>query len=864
MQFSEHSGEFGGERGGNAVATLPIALVAEDQSLPSLEIPIASRAFDPGAAENLGAMIQNSLTGTFSGGAQGGLSVHQQVRSLVGWVFVCVTRIRNSIIRVPLRVYQSQADGSQPEEIVDPKNELLQLLKNPNPLDTRSEFWAQTVTFYELTGNAYWLKVRNGRGKVVELWVLPSQFVTAMHTTEEALAAYRLQTGNGGYVDIPREDIVHHRQPNPRDRFNGLATLAGAAEAMKAQDAIKAAQLAAFSNDILSSLYFYSDAILQEADWVRMMVNLKERYAGPKKAGTPVLLYGGVKPVNANRPPQEMAFRESAAFTRDEILGIFGVPPLLAGVVENANNSNTASQERVFAQYTIHPRLVHIQDRINKDLAPEFGSNLEVEFENCVPDDEMLENTIENRNIASGRVSINEQREIDGLPAVPWGEAPQWYLQMMQQGEIAKAQAEAQAKAEAQAAQQAKDQANRPKPSDPNAADAQSGGAGSDATKKSDQGKQADGTPGNGATDAANANGSAKTKSSGQSASKDVVQVGGPSFPGASPGRRSPTVQNMVRKALARSIKQDQEKLESSAIPTIRRYFSRQAERIKSRLEKVFPNVPLDGPTTKGEAARRVEREFYLMKVEDSFARLYPDGTSVIDEGDSELGELGSFADPDVRCYAHGTSCLITVRALSDDQEDDLDEWEQSAEELAGRMRPKIAEAMKSGGDMQYDALDVASAFDVKNANAQLWLKGKERDYWMGTVDETTKRLLSEKLAKVMEEGPTIRLLAKAVEEVMGGRIRSSAECIARTETIGAYNAGSSIVRKDLGVAKKEWLATIDERTRDTHFDADGQIVAEDAPFLVGGEEMEHPGDPNASVGNIVNCRCAAVAVIED
>lgn len=94
------------------------------------------------------------------------------------------------------------------------------------------------------------------------------------------------------------------------------------------------------------------------------------------------------------------------------------------------------------------------------------------------------------------------------------------------------------------------------------------------------------------------------------------------------------------------------------------------------------------------------------------------------------------------------------------------------------------------------------------------------------------------------------------------------ARMVARTEVISALNAGSylQMIEYDLGTdVKKEWLATEDQRTRLGHKHADNQSVLLVDEFTVGiysdavkiGEEgMEFPGDPTASAGNVINCRC--------
>ena len=90
------------------------------------------------------------------------------------------------------------------------------------------------------------------------------------------------------------------------------------------------------------------------------------------------------------------------------------------------------------------------------------------------------------------------------------------------------------------------------------------------------------------------------------------------------------------------------------------------------------------------------------------------------------------------------------------------------------------------------------------------------------------------------------------------------AATIARTETHAAATYGSiESVRQaeqELGVVMvKEWLATKDSRTRPEHMAADGQKVALDEKFTVGGEMMDRPGDSSASAKNVVACRCSII-----
>lgn len=91
------------------------------------------------------------------------------------------------------------------------------------------------------------------------------------------------------------------------------------------------------------------------------------------------------------------------------------------------------------------------------------------------------------------------------------------------------------------------------------------------------------------------------------------------------------------------------------------------------------------------------------------------------------------------------------------------------------------------------------------------------------------------------------------------------AEVIARTEVNSAMNNGAYQQMKALDVPTiKEWIATNDDRTRHSHEEVDGEEIAGDAKFMVGGFPMDHPHDLNGPPSQTINCRCSLAWEIVD
>lgn len=138
------------------------------------------------------------------------------------------------------------------------------------------------------------------------------------------------------------------------------------------------------------------------------------------------------------------------------------------------------------------------------------------------------------------------------------------------------------------------------------------------------------------------------------------------------------------------------------------------------------------------------------------------------------------------------------------------------------------------------------------------------------TVRETYLEYIKLLIDTKISNGDSMSEIATSLERFVGRRdfYRWQALRIARTETTTAANYAATVSSKTSGFQnEKVWISTLDARTRrppESHFNhhSMNQVkVGVDEQFNVSGEKMLFPGDPNASGGNVINCRCT-VAII--
>lgn len=116
-------------------------------------------------------------------------------------------------------------------------------------------------------------------------------------------------------------------------------------------------------------------------------------------------------------------------------------------------------------------------------------------------------------------------------------------------------------------------------------------------------------------------------------------------------------------------------------------------------------------------------------------------------------------------------------------------------------------------------------------------------------------------------QGKSIPKIANDLQSRMQNMSRTSAIRTARTAVTGAQNAGrldTYRAAQDMGIKlKKQWLATLDNRTRHAHAMLDGQTVDVDKPFKVDGYNIMYPGDTSAPGYLVYNCRCTQIAEVD-
>lgn len=161
-----------------------------------------------------------------------------------------------------------------------------------------------------------------------------------------------------------------------------------------------------------------------------------------------------------------------------------------------------------------------------------------------------------------------------------------------------------------------------------------------------------------------------------------------------------------------------------------------------------------------------------------------------------------------------------------------------------------------------YDSATVSNLLKADQKLLPEWKINEKKDYTWN--NKRVNRVVTQGII----QGEKLDQIADRLCDRLITQNKNKMLTFARTSMTCAQNAGreySLNAAKDLGInAEKEWMCTLDGRTRDWHRMLDGQKQPLDKPFEVDGLKIRYPGDPEAEPGLVYNCRCTMVGDIVD
>lgn len=336
-------------------------------------------------------------------------------------VWRAVSLVSSVSASLPLHVY---TDGTRTRVRT-------RLLRRPHPELTPYELWRLTYVHRLLWGNAYLQKIRDGGGRVRELWPMRPDRVQVdriRSTTANPSGKRFVYTDDDGkaYVLTPHE--VLHLPALGYDGVCGVSPIRAAAQGIGLSLAAGKSAARFFGKGAMLSGVLQTEQRLTKEQAEALQTRWQQRHGGADAAGNIAVLDSGASFQPVTMPFRDAQFLESRRFEVVEIARMFGVPPFLLMDTERSTSWGTGLEQQAlgFVKFDLSPTwLQPTEQRVTHELLPE-GQYAEYSAEGLLRGDSRARAEFYRVMREVGAMSANDIRDLESMPPVEGGDT---YLQ---------------------------------------------------------------------------------------------------------------------------------------------------------------------------------------------------------------------------------------------------------------------------------------------------------------------------------------------------------------------------------------------------------------------------------------------------
>ena len=337
------------------------------------------------------------------------------------------------------------------EEERDPDHKIIRLLERPNEFYSGAVLWMATLIDWYVSGNGYWIKIRNGLNVPVEIWWVPASLIEPKAPTgvsTEFISHYEYRPG-GKTVRVEVEDVVHFRNGldpnNPRLGRSPLATVLS--EVFSDQEAANFTASLLHNMGVPGLLISPKGEHSPNPDDVAATKDYVDSEFSGSNRGAPLVMSGPTEIEQFGFNPQQLDLKALRRIPEERVTAVIGLPAIIAGLGAGLDRSTFANykeaREAAFQDVIIPAQRILAED-IRFQLLSDFEGDpwgwrfgFDLSGVRVLQDDQnkLVERTT--KAVDGGLMMISEGRRALGLDTSP---AEDVYLRQFSQIEVPAAQ----------------------------------------------------------------------------------------------------------------------------------------------------------------------------------------------------------------------------------------------------------------------------------------------------------------------------------------------------------------------------------------------------------------------------------------
>jgi HK97 family phage portal protein len=307
---------------------------------------------------------------------------------------------------------------------------ILNILEQPNPLQTGTEWEQNTLGYLEITGNSYIYGVMpelgSQSGAISELWTLPAHYVDIISGDFiNPIKGYKVKLNEEAFFD--KDKIMHLKYWNPDYNSNGsqlygLSPLRAASRVVTTSNDGYTANAKLLQNmGALGALVHENDgADLSEEQMAQLERRFNEKTQGPGKFGKAFITSLKMRWEQMGMPIQDLGILESKKFNMRDLCNVYGLNSALFNDPDNKTYNNMQEARKSAITDGILPLKYLLLENLNKKFIKSWSEkdkkqyHLDVDLQN-VPELQTDMGKVVDQMKESWWITPNEKRFAQGF-----------------------------------------------------------------------------------------------------------------------------------------------------------------------------------------------------------------------------------------------------------------------------------------------------------------------------------------------------------------------------------------------------------------------------------------------------------------
>jgi HK97 family phage portal protein len=345
---------------------------------------------------------QDAITRALDGGTQPSSDPHLSSLVAAGYTWLGST-LPEPDLQVKKEFLRKRGGKKKDDNVIE-RHPIYELFRRPNPYTSGSTLWKAFAYSWIISGNVYFLKIRNQFGQVIQLWYEPHFNVQARWVNDrngEYIDASRSQsvpsierndnpdqfinyyelTRDGRKFRVEPADIVHFRDGiDPVNRRYGLCKLTTISREIYGDSAVASYAVNLLGgNGVIPYVVGIDDkeGVLTQEDLDNIKAKIQEQTTA-LNAGKGVVLSARATFNRTGLTPAELDLRVSRTMAQDVFSQVTGIPAIVlnfsSGMERSIYNNMSEADRRAVSSYLV-PLWWHIAQELSVQLLPDFDQD---------------------------------------------------------------------------------------------------------------------------------------------------------------------------------------------------------------------------------------------------------------------------------------------------------------------------------------------------------------------------------------------------------------------------------------------------------------------------------------------------------